>query len=76
MTELIVNGEDVFKAPAKRFMIGQSSAGYTLEYGVDGSNFTPWDQACEAGVDVVVANAIPGMYVKLTGNTGSVVIKY
>lgn len=75
--KLIVNGEEPFKAPAPRFVIGQTSAGYTLEYGVDGENFTPWDEASEAEQDVVVTNAVPGMFIKLTGNADSeVVVRY
>ena len=75
--KLIVNGEEPFKAPASRFVIGQTSTGYTLEYGVDGENFTAWDEATEANTDAVVANAVPGMFIKLTDNTDSeVVVKY
>ena len=72
--KMIVNGEEPFRAPAPRFVIGQTSAGYTLEYGVDGENFTPWDEASEAVQDVVVNNAVPGMYIRLSGNTDTGVI--
>lgn len=74
---IIVNGQDPFVAPATGFCIGQTSGGYTLEYGVDGVNFTAVDEATEAGTDVVVANAVPGMWMRLSGNTDDgVVITY
>lgn len=74
---MIVNGEDSFKVPASRIVIGQTSGGYTLEYGVDGENFTPWDEATEADTNVVVANAVPGMWFRLAGNTDmGVVVRY
>lgn len=74
---IIVNGQDPFVAPATGFCIGQTSGGYTLEYGVDGVNFTACDEAVEADTDVVVANAVSGMIMRLSGNTDNgVVITY
>jgi hypothetical protein len=74
---VIVNGEEPFRAPAPRFCIGQTSAGYTLQYGVDKDNMTDWSEATEADTDVIVNNAVPGMWMKLSGNTDEgVVIEY
>ena len=69
--KMTVNGQDPFIAPAPRFAIGQTSAGFTLEYSVDGENFTEWDEATDASTDVVVSNAVPGMFMRLKGNADS-----
>lgn len=63
-----INGAMPFKAPKERFCIGQTSSGYTLAYSVDGINFTNYSEATSAYKDVIVKNAIPGMWLKLSGN--------
>lgn len=74
---IIVNGEEPFQAPASRLCIGKTSAGYTLQYGADKDSMTDWSEATDAGTDVVVSNAVPGMWMRLSGNTDSgVVIVY
>ena len=67
--EIIVNGEQPFRAPAAKFCIGQTSAGYTLNYSVDGEHYTAHSVATDANTDMMVANAIEGMFIKLVGNT-------
>lgn len=66
---ITINGEKAFRAPAAKFCIGQTSNGYTLNYGVDGEHYTAHSVATSANVDMVVANALPGMWMKLVGNT-------
>ena len=65
---VIVNKETPFVVPAERFCIGQTSSGYTLQYSADGVNYTSWDEPCDANKDVIVTNAVPGIYMKLSGN--------
>ena len=50
--------------------------GYTLNYSADGKNFTPWTDGTLAEVTQVVACAACGMYYKLVGNVGDVVITF
>ena len=50
--------------------------GYTLNYSADGVNFTPWTDGTLAEVTQVVACAARGMYYKLVGNVGDVVITF
>ena len=65
---VIVNKETPFVVPAERFCIGQTSSGYTLQYSADGVNYTSWDEPCDAHRDVIVTNAVPGIYMRLSGN--------
>lgn len=65
-----INGEQPFQVVgANVFAIAPSASGYTLNYSADGENYTAWDEATEADVTQVVANAASGMYFYLAGNT-------
>lgn len=76
MHKLIIKGEATFKVLSANglFAIGPSSSGYTLNYSVDGENFTAWGEASAANENVVVANAPYGMTFKLSGNTDQDVV--
>ncbi len=69
-----ISGEEVFQVGASRFTIGQSASGYTLNFSVDGVNFTAWTDGTLADTDQVVCNANPEMYFKLDGNTSDDVL--
>lgn len=69
MAQIKVSGEQPFQVGASRFAIGQTADGYTLNFSVDGANWTPWSAATPAGTDQVVTNAAAGIYFKLAGNT-------
>lgn len=69
-----VNGETPFQVGASRFCIGQTAEGYTLNYSVDGTNWTAWEEMTAADTDQVVVNAAEGMYFKLAGNSSDNVI--
>lgn len=69
MAQIKVTGEQPFQVGAPRFAIGQTADGYTLNYSVDGENWTPWSAATPADTDQVVTNAAAGLYFKLAGNT-------
>jgi len=68
MARIHVNGEQPFQVEVSRFCIGQTSAGYTLNFSTDGENWTPWTDGTLAETDQVVVNAAVGMYFKLAGN--------
>ncbi len=74
MANIKVSGENPFRVNATSFCIGQTSGGYTLNYSADGKTFTEWEEATEADVDMVVANAAKGMIYKLVGNTDEKVV--
>ena len=69
-----VNGEAPFQVWASRFCIGQTAEGYTLNYSVDGTHWTAWEEMTAADTDQVVVNAAEGMYFKLAGNSSDDVI--
>ena len=71
-----VKDEAAFQVEASNFAISPSPTGYTLNYSADGVNFTPWSEGTLAEVTQVVACAAVGMYYKLVGNVGDVVITY
>lgn len=73
---LVINGEDAFQVDAPHFCIGAAEAAYTLNYSADGVTFTPWYAETAAGVNQPVVGAARGMFYKLVGNTGDVVITY
>ena len=75
MASIKVSGEQPFQIPgASRFCIGQTEAGYTLNFSADGVNWTPWTDGTLAETDQVVVNAAEGMYFKLAGNTSEDVV--
>ena len=75
-TKFKVMGEEVFQVEETNFAISPSPTGYTLSYSADGVNFTPWTDGTLAEVTQVVACAARGMYYKLVGNVGDVVITF
>ena len=68
MAKLKISGEQPFQVGAPRFCIGQTSAGYTLNFSIDGEHWTAWTDGTLAEKDQVVVNAALGMYFKLSGN--------
>ena len=73
---LKIKDEAVFQVEESNFAISPSTTGYTLNYSADGVNFTPWTDGTLAEVTQVVACAARGMYYKLVGNVGDVVITF
>lgn len=71
-----IKDEQVFQVEAPNFAISPSPTGYTLNYSADGVNFTPWIDGTLAEVTQVVACAACGMYYKLVGNIGNVVVTF
>ena len=69
MAKFKVSGETPFQVGASRFCIGQTEAGYTLNFSVNGEDWTAWTDGTLANTDQVVVNAAAGMYFKLAGNT-------
>ena len=69
-------GEAVFQIVAAAFAISPSASGYTLNYSVDGVNWTAYEEATEADKTELVNSPVAGMYYKLAGNTSEVTIRY
>lgn len=68
--------EAPFQVEAENFAISPSPTGYTLNYSADGVNFTAWPEGTLAEKTQVVACAARGMYYKLVGNVGTIIITY
>lgn len=71
-----VKDEEAFQVEAPNFAISPSPTGYVLNYSADGKNFTPWPEGTLAEVTQVVVCAALGMYFKLVGNVGDVVVTF
>lgn len=71
-----VTGENVFSVPANSFAISASNEGYTLNYSVDGTNWTAYSDATPSGETAIVNFAVKGMMYKLDGNNSDVYIQY
>lgn len=76
MNTFKIIGEAVFQIVAAAFAISPSASGYTLNYSVDGVNWTAYEEATEAAKNELVNCPVAGMYYKLVGNTGEVTIRY
>lgn len=76
MNTIKVIGESPFQIPVAAFAISPSLEGYTLNYSVDGIDWTAYDEATEAGVTELVNCPVGGMFYKLAGNFSEVVIRY
>lgn len=76
MNRIFVNNEDAFSVPTRSFAIGASTNGYTLAFSVDGTTFTEYDEATDAGKNCIINGATKGLYYKLVGNVGSVQVAY
>lgn len=74
--EIKINGEQQFSIPTTSFAISPSAEGYTLAYSVDGVNFTEYNNATDAGTNVIVNFASKGLYFKLVGNASDVLVTY
>lgn len=71
-----VTGENAFSVPANSFAISASNEGYTLNYSVDGTNWTAYSDATPSGETAIVNFAVKGMMYKLDGNNSDVYIQY
>ena len=76
MDTIKIIGEAVFQIVAAAFAISPSESGYTLNYSVDGVNWTAYEEATEADKNELVNSPVAGMYYKLVGNTGEVTIRF
>lgn len=75
--KLTIQNEKSFSILKNTFAIGPSVSGYTLQFSVDGTNWT--DAATgtvAANTNIIVANTPEEIYFRLKNNTGSVIIKY
>lgn len=73
-----VTGEAPFRYMGSngRFIVQASSSAYTLNYSQDRVHWTAWGERTPANENLVVNNAVLGMFFKLVGNTGDVKITY
>lgn len=69
-----ITDEEVFQIEETSFCIGASATGYVLNYSADGVTFTAWSEPTLADVNLPVVGAARGMYYKLVGNDGDVIV--
>ena len=56
-----ISGEKPFSLVKTSFAIGPSAEGYTLNYSVDGQNWTAYDEATPSGTTAIVNFGIPNL---------------
>lgn len=71
-----VTGENAFSVPSTSFAISASNEGYTLNYSVDGTNWTAYSDATPSGETAIVNFGAKGLLYKLVGNNSDVYIQY
>ena len=72
-----VNKEEVFRCYGSTMAIAATSVGYTLNYSVDGENWTAYEEAVPASENLIVTDMVQGMYFKLVGNADdNVIVKF
>lgn len=76
MPKFILKDEAPFIVNARNFSVGYSATGYTLQYSVDGKNFTSWPEATPKQETLVVNGVTSGSVFRLLGNVGEVEVLY
>lgn len=77
MPRFTISRETPFLVNSRNFEIGFSSTGYTLEFSVDGENYTAWPEETPANETCMVNGVTSGGYFRLKGNgDDKVVILY
>lgn len=66
--QIKVNGEQPFKCQKDTFAVAGGAA-FTLNYSVDKTNWTAYDEATPANETLIVNGVTPYMWFKLAGNT-------
>ena len=67
-------GKEPFQVDSHSFGVSPSNEGYTLEYSIDGVNFTSYDEEIPANENLIVVNVAWGTYIRLSGNASEVTI--
>lgn len=71
-----INGEKPFSVVSDSFAISPSNEGYTLEYSVEGNNWTAYEDAVPANEVLVVAKTSKELFYRCVGNASELTIKY
>lgn len=67
--KILVNGEETFRSRGNNMAIAPTSNGYTLEFSVDNTIFSAYGDAIPAGENLLISDAVSGMYFRMAGNT-------
>ena len=73
---MFIEGEKIFSVPAESWGISASESGYTLNYSVDGKNWSEWEKETPSNEEVFVIGSPKMMRYKLVGNTSKVEIRW
>lgn len=65
----IVNGTKPFKTTTSKVMIGKTTGGYTLMYGVDKNDLTAYTEPTPANEDCIINGITPHSWLQLSGCT-------
>ena len=72
-----VKGEQPFQIPSAHSCgISPSSEGYTLQYSVDGENYTSYSEAVPANENCLVINFPKYTFFKCSGNNSDLIVSY
>lgn len=72
----IITAEESFGIPTDSFSVSPSNESYTLEYSVDGVEFTSWSAATPANEVLMVCGCPKNTIFRLKNNESEVKINY
>lgn len=67
--QILISGEEVFRCYGSSMAVAATYNDYTLNYSVDGENWTEYGEAIPAGENLIVTDLVSGVYLRLLGNT-------
>lgn len=71
-----IQGEKPFSIQSNAFGVSPSNEEYTLQYSVDGVNYTDYKDKVPAGENLVVCGVSKELFFRLKDNNSDVMIKY
>lgn len=69
--QILITGEEVFRCYGSSMAVASTYNDYTLNYSVDGENWTQYAETIPAGENLIVTDLVSGVYLRLVGNTNT-----
>lgn len=71
-----VKGEKPFSVVSDSFAISPSNEGYTLQYSVEGTQWTSYEEEVPSGEVLVVAKTSKELFYRCLGNASDLTVKF
>ena len=66
--QILISKDEIFRSYGKSMAVASTFEGYTLQYSVDGENWTQYAEQIPAGENLIVNDLVQGIYLQLVGN--------